>query len=79
MEAALKRVNANEELPLRRKRRHDSNTNLVKLVTVCSGNFFGEEDFFNGNLRQFTATVSSTRAKVFRLSMEVDNNLLKFF
>ncbi len=66
-----KRAFIGQELPFRiKKKQEQQHTSEIKVSTVCTGDIFGGETFFQGNEREFTATVSSVRAKIFRLPLE---------
>lgn len=68
-----KRAFIGQELPFRiKKKQEQQQISEIKVSTVCTGDIFGGETFFQGNAREFTATVSSVRAKIFRLPLEVD-------
>ena len=64
------------DLPYRIKKKTNLTENTMRVATICSGDFFGEEDFFDGKPREFTATVNSLKAKVYKLQHEVDLYLL---
>lgn len=59
-----------QELPFRIKKKQEQQGSVIRVSTVCAGDIFGGENFFQGSNREFTATVSSVRAKIFRLPLE---------
>src|SRR5688572_4450671 len=67
-----------QDLPFRIKKRNDQNGSTLRVATLCAKDFFGDADFFQGNNRELSASVGSTRAKVFRLPIQVSIFFLKF-
>ena len=55
----------------KKKKKAESMQYLFKIGIVSNGHIFGEREFIDKNTRGFTATVTSTKAKLFRLSLKV--------
>lgn len=64
------------QLPLRVKKANP-NEHTLRVATIRSGDFFGEEEFFEQNPYELTATVISPKAKTYRLSYEVNKFFIK--
>ena len=62
------------DLPFRLKKKANPNPseNTVRVATISSGDFFGEEDFFEERPRELAAIVVSNKAKIYRLSHHVN-------
>jgi len=61
------------DLPFRLKKKvnPNPNENTVRVATISSGDFFGEEDFFEERPRELNAIVMSNKARMYRLSHHV--------
>ena len=58
------------DLPFRTRHAGDRPSNLL-VSLLSSGNFLGEEEFFENKKRAFTAVVKSPTVELYKLSLEV--------
>ena len=61
------------ELPFRLKKKNNPNDQKARVATIASGDFFGEEEFFEEQPHELAAVVISNKARVYRISTLVRN------
>lgn len=64
------------DLPFRLKKKANPNDHTARVATISEGYFFGEQDFFEEQPHELTSVVISNKARVYRISLNVNNFFL---